>query len=47
MDLRLTYQDGATAMVTLKPIWILPKDPRTQSADGATRDTLAVPFRRL
>jgi len=27
MELRLTYQDGATAMVTLKPIWVLPNDP--------------------
>jgi hypothetical protein len=47
MEFRLAFQEGGTAVVTLKPIWTLPKSPRTESAEHQSGDTIAAPFRKL
>lgn len=35
MELKLIFKDGVTSVVKLRPVWVLPKGSRTQSAERA------------
>jgi DNA-binding winged helix-turn-helix (wHTH) protein len=46
MHFQLLHKDGGTGVVTLKPVWTLPKDGEPQSARRAGSDTVAAALRR-
>ena len=45
MEFKLVFQDGVTTAAKLKPIWTLPKNGGTKSAEQADRSARA--FTRL